>query len=175
MKRTLFLAAAGLCLAGVAHAQSVSKKYDWDNANSQNCMEPYAPAVPKPEDTSLKELIEEVKPEVQTFIEESNRYLDCLSIQMARAKEERDQEKIKTLVKAHNDNVQYQQSVAAEFNATLQALKQQAGQAVGQTGASEPGGEGSPAQPEGEGTAETAKAADSGKDGNEANEKKPEN
>ncbi|MFP3943071.1 MAG: hypothetical protein ACLFWF_04220 [Alphaproteobacteria bacterium] len=143
MKRALILAAAALCVTAAAHAQGVSKKYDWDDANKQSCMEPYAPAVPGPEETSLKELLEEVKPEIESFIEDSNRYLKCLSVQMAKAREDRDQETMKELVKAHNENVEYQQSVAGEYNATLKSLKEEAGLAVaGESGEDKDGAEG---------------------------------
>lgn len=131
MKRAIVLAAAGLCVAAAAHAQgSASKKYDWNDANKQSCMEPYAPAVPKAEETSLQELLDEVKPEIHAFIEESNKYLECIGVQIQKAREEEDEVKLKKLVKAHNDNVEYQKSVAGEFNAALLTLKEKAGLAV---------------------------------------------
>jgi Skp family chaperone for outer membrane proteins len=146
MKRALVFAAAAFCFTAAAHAQGkASKKYDWDSSSSQSCMEPYAPAVPKAEETTLQELIEDVKPEVRAFIDDSNKYLECLGVQLAKAREERDEAKIKKLVKAHNDNVQYQQSVAGEFNETLEALKEQAGLSLKQTGGAKDGKEEAPA------------------------------
>lgn len=133
MKRALVLAAAALFMTTAAYAQgSVSTKYDW-NDKTKSCLEPYAPAIPKPEETNLKELLEEVKPEIQAFIDNSNKYLECLSVRLAAAREEGDKEKIKKIIKAHNDNVEYQQSVASEFNATLKTLKEQAGLAVSES------------------------------------------
>jgi len=185
MKRALILAAAmALGVTGAAYAQgTASSKSGWSDNSKISCLEPYAPAVPKAEDTTVKELKEKVRPDIEDFIKESNKYLDCIGLQIAKAKEEGDQEKLRELVKAHNDNVKYQKSIAAEFNNTVQALKAQAkagpiesGGASGKSGETAAAGE-KPDESEAaesstsdDGSEKAAEAAGAGDDGEKSAE-----
>lgn len=127
MNRTLSIAVVVVCLAGATPAHSAGSRMNWGDGNEVTCMEPFAPSVPKPDETTLEKMLDEVQPEVRGFIENAQKYLGCVEIKINKAREERDEAKIRKLVKQYNDSVDYQKQVADEYNAVLNELKRRAG------------------------------------------------
>ena len=125
--KPVLLLAAALC-AAPALAQDAQLSAEEEEALremaidiNEECSLPERPEVPQG-DNVTESALTEVQGEVQSYVDEGNAYLECLSEQEAELGEDATDNERALIASMHNQVVEEMQAVADEFNAAVRSL-----------------------------------------------------